>query len=95
MILQNFLKPKLMIKKQNMIKQMKMMILIKIMIDQYFNINVELQKALEVEVKVVIEKEADPSYDHGEKLFDIDDLVNSTLGNQCKFIIFFYINYLI
>ncbi|PKY60258.1 hypothetical protein RhiirA4_430989 [Rhizophagus irregularis] len=38
-------------------------------------------KALEVEVRVVIEKEADPSYDHGEKLFDIDDLVNSTLGN--------------
>ncbi|CAB4488757.1 unnamed protein product [Rhizophagus irregularis] len=52
-----------------------------IMLDKYFNINVELQKALEVKVKVVIDKKADPSYDHGEKLFDIDDLVNSTLGN--------------
>ncbi|PKB99107.1 hypothetical protein RhiirA5_430279 [Rhizophagus irregularis] len=53
-----------------------------IMLDKYFNINVELQKALEVKVKVVINKKADPSYDHGEKLFDIDDLVNSTLVNR-------------
>jgi hypothetical protein len=51
-----------------------------IMLNKYFNINVELQKALEVEVKVVIEN-ADLSYDHGEKEFDIEDLVNSTLGN--------------
>ncbi|CAB5396432.1 unnamed protein product [Rhizophagus irregularis] len=42
--------------------------------------NEETLKALEVKVKVVINKKADPSYDHGEKLFDIDDLVNSTLG---------------
>jgi hypothetical protein len=51
-----------------------------IMLDKYFNINVELQKALEIEVRVVIEN-ADPSYDHSKKEFNIEDLVNSTLGN--------------
>jgi hypothetical protein len=50
------------------------------MLNKYFNINVELQKALEVKVRVVIEK-ADPSYDYGEKELNIEDLVNSTLGN--------------
>jgi hypothetical protein len=39
-----------------------------------------LQKALEVDVKVVIEKEAVPVYDHGEKEFNIDELLNSTLN---------------
>ena len=52
-----------------------------LILDKYFDINVELQKALEVEVRVVIEKEAVPSYDHGERVFDIEDLVNSTLND--------------
>jgi hypothetical protein len=51
-----------------------------IILDKYFNINVELQKALKVKVRIVIKK-ADPSYNHGKKKFDIEDLVNSTLGN--------------
>ena len=51
-----------------------------IILDKYFDINVELQKALEVDVRIVIEKEAVPVYDHGEKEFDIDELLNSTLN---------------
>ena len=51
-----------------------------IILDKYFDINVELQKALEVDVRIVIEKEAVPVYDHGEKEFDVDELLNSTLN---------------
>ena len=52
-----------------------------LILDKYFDINVELQKALEIEIRVVIEKKAIPSYDHGERVSDIEDLVNSTLND--------------
>ena len=51
-----------------------------IIIEKYFDINEELQKALEVEVRVVIDQEEPPSYDHGEKEFDIDSLLDSTFN---------------
>jgi hypothetical protein len=51
-----------------------------IILDKYFDVDAELQKALEVDVRIVIEKETVPVYDHGEKEFDIDELLNSTLN---------------
>ena len=39
----------------------------------------ELQKVLEVEVRVVIEQEEEPFYDHDKKKFDINALLDSTL----------------
>ena len=49
---------------------------------KYFDINEELQKALDVEIRVVIEQEEQPSYDHGEKEFDINALLDSTLNSN-------------
>ncbi|CAB5368067.1 unnamed protein product [Rhizophagus irregularis] len=51
-----------------------------IIIDKYFDINEELRRALGVEVRVVVEQPAVPAYDHGEKEFDINELLNSTLN---------------
>ena len=49
--------------------------------DKYFDINEELQKALEVEVRVVIEQEpVITPYDHGDKSFDIDALLDANLN---------------
>jgi hypothetical protein len=39
-----------------------------------------LQKVQEVDVKVVIKKEAVSVYDHDKKEFNIDELLNSTLN---------------
>ena len=49
--------------------------------DKYFDINDELQKALGVEVSVIIEREPViiTPYDHGDKNFDIDALINANL----------------
>ncbi|PKB96524.1 hypothetical protein RhiirA5_470842 [Rhizophagus irregularis] len=51
-----------------------------IIIDKYFDINEELRKALRVEVRVVIEQPAVSAYDYGEKEFDINELLDSTLN---------------
>lgn len=51
-----------------------------IIIDKYFDINEELRRVLGVEVSVVIEQPAVPAYDHGEKEFDINELLDSTLN---------------
>ena len=52
-----------------------------IIMDKYFDINEELQKALEVEVRVVIEQEpVITPYDHGDKSFDIDALLDANLN---------------
>jgi predicted ribosome quality control (RQC) complex YloA/Tae2 family protein len=50
-----------------------------IIMEKYFDINEELQKALGVEIRVLIEQEEQTSYDHGEKEFDINALLDSTL----------------
>jgi hypothetical protein len=39
-----------------------------------------LRRVLEIEVKVVVEQAAVPAYDHGEKEFDIDELLDSTMN---------------
>lgn len=51
-----------------------------IIIDKYFDINEELQRVLEVEVRVVIEQAAVFAYDHGEKEFNINKLLDTTLN---------------
>ena len=53
----------------------------KIIMDKYFDINDELQKALGVEVSVIIEREPViiTPYDHGDKNFDIDALIDANL----------------
>ena len=50
--------------------------------DKYLDINDELQRALGVEVSVIIEQEpvAITPYDHGDKSFDIDVLIDANLG---------------
>jgi len=50
--------------------------------DKYLDINDELQRALGVEVSVIIEQEpvAITPYDHGDKNFDIDALIDANLG---------------
>src|SRR6266480_216036 len=54
----------------------------KIIMDKYLDINDELQRALGVEVSVIIEQElvAIIPYDHGDKNFDIDALIVANLG---------------
>ena len=54
----------------------------KIIMDKYLDINDELQRALGVEVSVIIEQEpvAITPYDHGDKNFDIDALIVANLG---------------
>ena len=49
--------------------------------DKYFDINDKLQKALGVEVSVIIERESViiTPYDHGDKNFDIDALIDANL----------------
>jgi hypothetical protein len=51
-----------------------------IIMEKYFDINEELQRALGVEVRVVIEQEAEEPFDHGDKEFDINALLDSTLN---------------
>jgi len=53
----------------------------KIIMDKYFDINDELQKALGMEVSVIIEREPViiTPYDHGDKNFDIDALIDANL----------------
>ena len=83
MILPNFQKMKLKIKKKNIQNNEKTLVRgNEIILNKYFNINVKLQKALEIEVKVVIKKEAVLSYDHSKKVFDIENLMISILNNQ-------------
>ena len=51
--------------------------------DKYFDINNELQKALGVEVSVIIEREPViiiTPYDHEDKNFDIDALIDANLN---------------
>src|SRR2546430_84576 len=54
----------------------------KIIMDKYFDINDELQKVLGVEVSVIIEREPViiTPYDHGDKNFDIDALIDANLN---------------
>ena len=49
--------------------------------DKYFDFNDELQKALGVEVSVIIEREpvTITPYDHEDKNFDIDALIDANL----------------
>ena len=48
--------------------------------ENYFNFdNQDLQRALEMEVRVVIEQET-TDYDHGEKNFNIDALLNANFN---------------
>ncbi|CAJ0625759.1 10142_t:CDS:2 [Entrophospora sp. SA101] len=50
-----------------------------IVIENYLDLtDQELQRALEVEVRVVIEEEV-VNYDHGSSDFDVDELLNSNL----------------
>src|SRR5687767_8384328 len=53
----------------------------KIIMDKYFDINDKLQKALEVKVSVIIEREPViiTPYDHEDKNFDIDALIDANL----------------
>src|SRR2546429_6354521 len=53
----------------------------KIIMDKYLNINDELQRALGVKVSVIIKQEsvAIIPYDHGDKNFDIDALLDANL----------------
>src|SRR2546423_15412541 len=53
----------------------------KIIMDKYFDINDELQKALGVELSVIIEWKPViiTPYDHGDKNFDIDALIDANL----------------
>jgi spore coat polysaccharide biosynthesis predicted glycosyltransferase SpsG len=50
-----------------------------IILEKYFNINEELQRALEVEVRVVVEQEESRHYDHGNKDFDINAVLDANL----------------
>ena len=49
--------------------------------DKYFDINDELQKALRVKVSVIIKQESViiTPYNHGDKNFDIDALIDVNL----------------
>ena len=50
-----------------------------IILEKYFNINEELRRALEVEVRVVVEQEEARHYDHGNKDFDINAVLDANL----------------